>query len=225
LIFCLVSAEAQSNNAIAFGQSVNVTNYGICRKITNADSSSLHLNLSFSTKGEWENFIGSSHNGIRIEKCTDPCVEGEVGTRCLDGTVYVGVIEGRRIYAAPKPEKEVPWTQSSRTYSATKAISVSDGFANTDTILARSRNEYTAALACREKGPEWYLPALAELNTIIAYQYRVAASDAPTDGTAAFYWSSTEVADDSAYGIQFNEDRLFTPIVKTIPLPVWCAKK
>ena len=51
--------------------------------------------------------------------------------------------------------------------SATGAFSMSDGKANTDKVMQRDdSNQYPAFVWCRNKGADWYLPAVDELIAI-----------------------------------------------------------
>lgn len=122
----------------------------------------------------------------------DPCHTGVVGTACTDGAIYAGTLGVQRIYAAPADEATtLSWNNGSG-YTVTGATSLNDGLANTNTLvgLSDAGAPYAAAVACRAKGPGWYLPAIDELNVL--YTNRSAIGGFKTSGQ--IYWSSSESA-------------------------------
>ncbi|MBQ8773071.1 MAG: DUF1566 domain-containing protein [Muribaculaceae bacterium] len=83
------------------------------------------------------------------------------------------------------------------------AILRADGKANTDKVMARAdRAEYPAFVWCRNKGKDWYLPAVEELKLLLFYDSvhdavnRTLESRGGTKllnkGEFGDYWSSTE---------------------------------
>lgn len=97
----------------------------------------------------------------------------------------------------------------------TNATSETDGKANTDKLMSRSDSyRFNAAEWCRNKGPEWYLPAISELATLCNSIDQIRNYEEPeNDGYAslwtsadsarqanwdAIYWSSTETSDITA---------------------------
>lgn len=91
----------------------------------------------------------------------------------------------------------------------TGANSESDGKANTDKIMNRSDSEYFEAFVwCREKGEDWYLPAVKELQTIYNNKSAINSTLAKYGGTelSSYYWSSTEDAEFCAWVIAMGSD-------------------
>ena len=97
----------------------------------------------------------------------------------------------------------------------TNATSKTDGKANTDKLMSRSDSyRFNAAEWCRNKGPEWYLPAISELATLCNSIDQIRNYEEPeNDGYVslwssadsarqanwdAIYWSSTETSDITA---------------------------
>jgi hypothetical protein len=85
------------------------------------------------------------------------------------------------------------------------AVSSDDGMYNTNVVMARRDcANYPAVWWCRSKGDEWYLPAIGELEvfTLNPYVrravnetlYRFSARQIHEFGEQAWYWSSTEWA-------------------------------
>ena len=119
----------------------------------------------------------------------DPCLAAtpETGSLCADGSVYAGVVDGRRIYTSTA---DIGVTR--RINSVTTAIpgttSLTDGKANTDAMVGANME---AANACRALGAKWYLPALNELQ-VLRNVTSGTLSLSQTISSSTWYWSSTQ---------------------------------
>ncbi len=109
---------------------------------------------------------------------------GEVGCGYI---TYAGNIDGR-LYTTTTDLGMTLWATA---YTPTDAVSVDDGKANTDKLIAVGGKP--AAQVCRRLGPNWYLPALSELDFLWKIFGR-------TNGFQdTFYWSSTDTAEHGAW--------------------------
>lgn len=120
-----------------------------------------------------------------------------IGESC-GSFVYAGISGGRRIYASIS-DQSGSYTYGQPTYVVTGAASNSDGFINTNTLVAAtSGTPYAAALSCRGLGAKWYLPALNE--AALLYSNRVLIGNFSSAG----YWTSTEAVIHAAYFYNFS---------------------
>ena len=87
-------------------------------------------------------------------------------------------------------------------YVNAPADSDTNGKANTDAIMSLSdRDSYPAFTWCRDKGPNWYLPALNELQAMYRNRYAINATlraRGYTEMSRGWHLSSTEYS-------EFNE--------------------
>ncbi len=71
-----------------------------------------------------------------------------------------------------------------------------NGKVNTDVVMERDdKDQYPAFVWCREKGADWYLPAIEEIETICSYSLKINTTLSKHGGTElsfAWKWSSTE---------------------------------
>lgn len=109
---------------------------------------------------------------------------GEVGCGYI---LYAGDFGGR-LYTTVADSGMTPWTV---TYTPTSAISVDNGKFNTD--ILKTVGGKPAAQMCTRIGPEWYLPALYELDHLWK------TFDKTNGFKDAFYWSSTDTDDHGAW--------------------------
>lgn len=123
----------------------------------------------------------------------DACETGPIGTACADGAVYAGTLSGTRLYAAPADESGTFLWKTSNTATA-GTTSTTDGSANTDAMAVAGLAAHPAGQACRNRGSEWYLPALDELNVLYANHSGVGGFDV----VDSYYWSSTEYSSNGA---------------------------
>ncbi len=113
------------------------------------------------------------------------------------------------------------------------ATSKTDGKANTDKVMARADSaEYPAFVWCRDKGEDWYLPAIEELELLLLND---AVHDAVNKtlesrgaiklfnkGELAWYWSSTECGEFCAwfvnmyYGSTNNYSKFYNSYVRAV---------
>jgi len=79
---------------------------------------------------------------------------------------------------------------------------IGDGVTNTNGILLDCPTA-PAALAARSYGPEWFLPSAKELNEMYVQRATLGAVPGFVPFQQNFYWSSTELVDDLAWGQSF----------------------
>jgi len=127
----------------------------------------------------------------------DPCETGPVGTVCAsDGAVYAGTtVGGARMYVAAADEGGGYryggyGTDLNGNNSSVAPELRDDGLANTDWLLANGEGDHDAAQACRDRGADWYLPAIDELGTLYANRAQLSTANLPT--STSWYWSSSE---------------------------------
>lgn len=138
-----------------------------------------------------------------------------VGDVCTDGSVYAGLIGSDPLYVA-RCDAGMSWTGSctggraslywnsgTTNYTATNTVDLSDGQANTATIITidadsvtagmqqHAAAQYCADLIVHGQG-DWYLPATNELNILYGNKAAIGGF-----GTGE-YWSSTEWTNGSA---------------------------
>lgn len=93
----------------------------------------------------------------------------------------------------------------------------SDGKANTDKVMQRGdSDQYLAFVWCRNKGADWYLPAVDELIAINSNNSAINSTLAEYNAELikGYYWSSTEYEDDPKFcvWIVVMSSGVFTPI-------------
>ena len=107
----------------------------------------------------------------------------------------------------------------------TGANSKSDGKANTDKIMNRSDSKYFEAFVwCREKGDDWYLPAVDELKTIYKNKSAINSTMTEYGGTTfdGWCWSSMEANGFRAWyvyvydGYTYSYDKSYNNSVRAV---------
>ena len=112
-------------------------------------------------------------------------------------------------------DSRIEWSDSERKFingTKTGANDMSNGKANTDKVMQRSDSDrYRAFVWCRNKGGDWYLPAIGELEAI--YNNRSAINSTLAEYNAeqmdVFYLSSTEYENNPkfcAWGVQMRSE-------------------
>jgi len=110
------------------------------------------------------------------------------GADC-DGTVYIGLSQGSRAYTTVADTTITTWNNGDPVGIDTSSSSDTDGATNTTHLLSLTGYPdypFKAAVACRNLGSDWYLPAIDELADLDA---------AVTSGyisAAGRYWSSSK---------------------------------
>ncbi|WP_412033200.1 hypothetical protein ACLIR7_08925 [Nitratireductor aquimarinus] len=144
--------------------------------------------------GTWEDLDADSGG--------DPCdaCSLALGTVCTsDGAVYAGTtVGGARMYVADADETANGGRYKYGGYGtdlngddASVAPELhADGLANTNWLLTNGTGDHDAAQVCRDRGPDWYLPAIEELGDIYANRAQLGAANLPT--SASWYLSSSE---------------------------------
>lgn len=155
-------------------------------------------------------------NGGNLEPCSAECPaemmkDLSVGESC-GGLIYAGESSGRRIYAASGDAGDAAWSSGG---STTGATSLTDGLANTNTLLSLSDAgaPYPAAQLCRSIGLKWYLPARNELELLKSVKnvgafngtfQEAGTGPGPWDPTNIYYWTSVEANANVADSLPFN---------------------
>jgi hypothetical protein len=191
-------------------------------------------------------YIGTTNSGIWIvTTAADSSCGGTpaVGTVCADGTIYAGATpDGNvKMYTTPcdvgmsgtqgactGTRATKKWSYGGSAYVGTTSSVV--GQSNTLTEYLANGNAdgpYEAATYCKTLNlyghTDWYLPALAELNTL--YAGYSAIGGFLTDGT--WYWSSTEYpyAPDRALNQRFSDGTQGNTTNKANAVLVRCTRK
>lgn len=177
----------------------------------------------------------------------DPCLGGPIGTRCAsDGAIYAGdTVGGARMYAAAcdhgmtwdgmncsGSRTPLAWKTTNTTTAGT--TSLTDGVANTDAMATAGTALHPAAEACRNMGPEWYLPARDELDLL--YDNLVDQDGDSTPGgplgsifyfntAGSFYYSSSEYSSQMAWRVRFTDGAQNIIFKTTTGLPFRCVRK
>ena len=122
-----------------------------------------------------------------------------------EGVVFEVTDNGRHGKIVSLDEAELVWDSrvewnGYKMINGTKtgANSYSDGKANTDKVMQRGdSDQYPAFVWCRNKGADWYLPAVEELEAIYNNQSAINSTLAKysTGLDAYWHWSSTEFED------------------------------
>jgi hypothetical protein len=175
-------------------------------------------------------------NGGGLKNCnntatpTYTCLNGPVGTRCPDGSIYVGQGSGNvRVYM-----NSVDTTTSAPYQSGglidTGAVDFLDGEANTDMLMAlhtAGPQTYPAAAACRAMGPQWYLPATQELEFVWLSRFQINLATAGINTTGDQYWSSTQLSspDEGRAWLWRFQDGWGTNFFKDNPYRVRCFRR
>lgn len=173
--------------------------------------------------GTWEDLDADSGG--------DPCdaCSLALGTVCEDGAVYAGTtVGGARMYVADADETANGGTYEYGGYgtdlngnnASVAPELLDDGLANTNWLLANGTGDHEAAQVCRDRGPDWYLPAIEELGDIYANRAQLGAANLPT--STSWYWSSSELNNYAAKiqrfsgGIQGNYSKRDTALVRCV---------
>lgn len=136
------------------------------------------------------------------------CETGPIGTQCADGAVYAGTtVGGARMYVANADESgSYAYGGYTTDLNGDNASAVpellDDGLANTNWLLTSGAGNHNAAQACRNKGADWYLPAIEELGKIYANRAQLGHANLPT--STQWYWSSSEYSGNRARLQRFN---------------------
>lgn len=129
-----------------------------------------------------------------------------IGQSCM-GLIYAGSSGGNRLYTtAADLGSTYSWASGSLN-TTTGAASNSDGLTNTNTLvaLADAASPYSAAIACRNLGAKWYLPARDEL--IVLSTNSSTGELAGTFDVMARHWTSTDWPTSQALSIENSASR------------------
>ena len=164
-----------------------------------------------------EGFIGL---GCDLDEMTT------LGENC-NGLVYGGTSGGHKIFTTAKDLGSYSWNNGSTNYTDTGVNSNTDGLTNTDTLVALedAGAPYQAAEACRSLGPEWYLPAYNELQTLFANKNAIGNFDLSGAQPNGYYLSSTQRDFDDSKLVRFtNGANSYSGDNKSIAMSVRCVK-
>lgn len=118
------------------------------------------------------------------------------------GVVFAVSDDGRHGKIISIDQTKTQWCKESN--NAVGVLSISNGKANTDSIMARNdAPNYPAFTWCRAKDNEWYLPSKEELQLLSKVKDKVnkTLQDKSTGVLNGFYWSSTEDDEFYAWGV------------------------
>lgn len=151
--------------------------------------------------------IGTQDFSITVENAPDICEDPAtvIGTTCSDGAVYAGLHNGQRLFVAPANEGAVQW-KTSATY--TPGTYGDDGFMNFAAIRQVGLSAHPAANACAAKGPDWFLPSVAEWQAIRANLLGASVSLSSIFATTSLHWTSESWGTGKAGTVE--EDRVDT---------------
>lgn len=137
---------------------------------------------------------------------TVPTKTYKVGDYYDDGTkqgvVFAVSDDGRHGKIISIDQTETQWCKESN--NAVGVLSISNGKANTDAIMARKdAPNYPAFTWCRAKGNEWYLPSKEELELLskVMDEVNKTLQDKSMGVLEGFYWSSTECDEFCAWSV------------------------
>ncbi|MDO8675994.1 MAG: DUF1566 domain-containing protein [Candidatus Omnitrophota bacterium] len=162
----------------------------------------------------------------------DPCAGLSIGQTCTGGAIYAGTGYGDGLTATDKymvTPSDITggtraWATGTYATSSTGATDLSNGKANTATIVALASTT-PAALACSDLDyggyTDWFLPAKNELSTVL-FANRTALGGFAV-GSTATYWSSSEGGTTSAWRHSFGSNAQIN-INKTVNARVRCVR-
>ena len=152
-----------------------------------------------------------------------------------EGVVFDVWDDGRHGKIVSIDRKKLKWCTSEQSYKniVVGADSKSNGNANTDKVMARSdSDQYPAFTWCRNKGADWYLPAIDELELLLLNDdvhdavNKTLAQKGGTKlhdkGESWTYWSSTEYSEFFAwrvymgYGLTSNDSKGLSDFVRAV---------
>ena len=168
------------------------------------------------------------------------------GTVCADGTVYAGLSGASTAMYVTRCDAgmtwggssctgtrlALPWNNGNSTGFTSVATSLTDGQANTATLIATDsdsviagQQQHQAAQYCADLSlnghSDWYFPAKTELNTI----YTNEAAIGGFDTSGSFYWASTEYDIDQIWRQRFSNGEQNVNANKASSANVRCARR
>jgi hypothetical protein len=173
--------------------------------------------------GTWED-LNADNGGDPCAACSIP-----LGTICADGAVYAGTTVGaERMYVAAADETGTHayggyLTDLNGDNLALVPELFDDGLANTNWLLASGTGDHDAAQACRNRGPDWYLPAIDELGDLFARRAQLGPANLPTN--TFLYWSSSEGTSSKARAQRFSDGFQYGNVDKDSTRLVRCVRR
>lgn len=200
------------------GTNEDINAHGTCKNVANATGKDLMVPTK--TSAEWSAFRAATITNVTISDC-DLCPGvSTIGQTCPNGAKYLGTynyggsIGTKKLLITPGTcndsatptcpdsglDTVIKTWQASPGTTATGATSTSDGYANTNSIIASGGLAEPAAEFCANMTfaglSEWYLPAQDEWAHVITNMTALGAS---TFGCQS--WTSTETtASNARYG-------------------------
>ncbi len=157
-----------------------------------------------------------------------------------EGVVFWVDESGKHGKIVSLTQKELSWCTKTQ-YDKKIAVgttSRTDGKANTDKVMARADSAgYPAFVWCRDKGNDWYLPAIDELELLLlkdsvrnavnkTLESWGATKLSNKDDELGWYWSSTEFADSESefcawyfimfHGLTYYRNKLYGGYVRAV---------
>ena len=153
-----------------------------------------------------------------VYQCNDIVTKYEIGMNYGGGIIfYLDATKTHGLIAAPSDQAYAEWSPTSTTTNAT-AIGLGTGQSNTNLITSTLGNGNYAAILCDQlvlNGfSDWFLPSRDELITL--YNQKTVVGGFTDD----HYWSSTETAGNTAFGLLFSNGGPTCCFAKSNQLPV-----
>lgn len=129
-----------------------------------------------------------------IRRAAESYTTGPVGTVCeSNGAIYLGEMNGIRIYAAASDETGTFRWKTNNTATPDTG-SLIDGLVNTAAMIAAGASAHPAANACNTKTPAgtWYLPAREEWKLVWTHRTEIDLADKNFSTGSPHYWSSSQ---------------------------------
>ena len=173
-----------------------------------------------------ENGAGMEPCGAYLDVTSCNLTTLALGEQCpSDDIIYAGDSGGNRIYTTAADQSAgLAWAQA---HTVTGVTSLSDGAANTDTLVALTDagDPYSAAELCRGLGPDWYLPSRDELAVVYANKAVIGGFNETGANPSGWYITSSEFSITDVWAIRFSDGFQGGGATKTIGYALRCVRQ